>query len=63
MRREQRRQIEPIGLDDPALPVAFAIAFAVRAVLHRHQAELDQLAIDRLGLGAAEAKGVALQRG
>ena len=63
MRVEQRRQIEPVGLDDPALPVASAIAFAVRAVFHRHQAELDQVPVDRLDLGRRKAKGVALQRG
>ena len=59
--REQRRQIEAVGLDDPALSVASAVALAVRAVLHGDQAELDQLAVERLDLGLRKAKRLPLQ--
>ena len=59
-----RRQIEAVGLEDPAgLLVPAAIALAVGAVLHCDQAELDQLVIDLLGLRGPETERFLLHLG
>jgi hypothetical protein len=58
-----RRKIEAIGFDDAALRVALSVALAVRAVFHRHQAELDQAAVDFLDLRWREAERFLLHRG
>ena len=49
--RGDRRQVEAVRFDDLALGVAFAVAFAVRAVLHGDQASLDQGAVHCLDAG------------
>jgi leucyl-tRNA synthetase len=48
--RGDRRQVEAVRFDDLAPGVAFAVAFAVRAVLHRGQPGLDHGTVDRLHL-------------
>ena len=55
-----RRQIEAVGLDDPPLGVARAVALAVRAVLHGDQAGLDQAAVETLRLGFGQAERLLL---
>jgi hypothetical protein len=63
MARGDRRKIEAIGFDDAALRVALSVALAVRAIFHRHQAELDQAAVDFLDLRWREAERLLLHRG
>ena len=61
--RGDRRQIEAVGLDNAALGVALAVALAVRAVLHRDEAELDQAAVDLLDLRRRQAERLLLHPG
>ena len=56
-------KIEAVGFDDAALRVALAVALAVRAVLHRDEAELDQAAVDLLDLRRRQAERLLLHRG
>jgi hypothetical protein len=55
-----RRKIEAVGLDDmPTFLVPAAIAFAVRAVPHGDQAQLDQAVVRFLDLRRRTAEGEA----
>ena len=63
MARRDRRQIKTVGLDNPSFGVALAVALAVRAVLHRHQAGLDQAAVEPLRLTFRQTECLLLQQG
>ena len=60
----ERREIEAVGLEDPAgLLMPPAVTLAVGAVLHCDQAELDQMVIDFLGLRGPETERFLLHLG
>jgi hypothetical protein len=59
----QRCQVEAVGLDNAAVRVAPAVAFAVRAIPGGDQPKFDQMAVKRLDLGRAKAERLLLQCG
>ena len=59
----ERREIEAVGLDDAAFRLAHPITLPVWRVLHRHEAELDEAAVDFLDLRRRQPEGVLLHRG